>query len=300
MQSNEVIIISHSGCIDGSVATWIIFDSLPRTCNVKIFYAKHRDLSLDVPYDEDYFTDKHIYILDYMYPAEVLKRLKFVTLTIIDHHESSIADIEQMKQMPNVYITFDTEYCASMLAWKLVNVDIDEPWFLRHVNDRDTGKFLLPNTRAVTNVMFHENIRSFSEFRGMVKMGPAKIRKFIERGKLYETANQTHLHKCRRMARYRTIDQHTVALIPTGLFSTDLTTVNINADYIFCWHYDIDDDLLIVRMRTNQENINLAKIAENFTNIKQGGGHRKAAAFRYRGTIKDFLEERNCKGFIHL
>ena len=52
------------------------------------------------------------------------------------------------------------------------------------------------------------------------------------------------------------------------------------------WTYDHREMVYLVSLRSNNDNVDVSAIAKKLG----GGGHKKAAAFKYKGNIENILE----------
>lgn len=134
----DTVIIYHGKCRDGfsaAYAAWKIFGD-------EATYIPARDR--EVP--PEAADGKHVYILDYSYPAETLHGLKdrVASLTVIDHHESAKEAVTQFEE--NV---FDMEHSGAVLAWQYFHPGTEVPRLLQYVEDHDLWQFNLPKTRAI-------------------------------------------------------------------------------------------------------------------------------------------------------
>src|SRR6266545_7190449 len=114
MEDFDTLIILHVPCMDGTSTAWIVrhyLSKLSDSRQIRYVFANKRDLEKDIhPLTIDDLHGKDIYILDYMYPFEVIETIKYSSLTIIDHHKSASGDCERCKELPNTIVFFDQSY----------------------------------------------------------------------------------------------------------------------------------------------------------------------------------------------
>ena len=135
VNSPPVAIVYHFGCSDGITALAIMEVYLEQNhpqikkesfCGI---YQRHVDIEL--------FRGKDVYLLDFSYPLETLKKIIDVAfnVTVIDHHKTAIENLDPIKDQ---FINkLDINHCAAYLTWKFLYPDLDVPYFIDLVNARD-------------------------------------------------------------------------------------------------------------------------------------------------------------------
>lgn len=91
------------------------------------------------PLDIDQFTaEDDVYIVDFSYPRDVMEKLHNspCKLTVIDHHKSAKDKLEGIRG-----VTFDESMSGCELTWKVLYPELEVPYFIRLIGDRDTWKF---------------------------------------------------------------------------------------------------------------------------------------------------------------
>jgi len=148
--SIEKICIYHGNCSDGFTAAWVVKKVHPNCVFIPGFYQTP-------PPD---VTGKVVYMVDFSYKRPVMEELakKAFKIIHIDHHTTAINDLEGFDP-PNFEKFYSPENTESgaMLAWKYFFPEIEVPQFIKHIDDRDRWKFLLPGTREIqANVFSYE------------------------------------------------------------------------------------------------------------------------------------------------
>jgi uncharacterized protein len=143
----DKLCIYHGNCADGFTSAWVVNKVHPEAEFFAGFYSN--------PPPE--VTDKIVFIVDFSYKRAVMEELvKKAHLVIhIDHHDTAIKDMEGYKdpKFETFYSPENTE-SGAMLCWKYFFPEIEVPEIIRHVDDRDRWKFLLPGTREISANMF--------------------------------------------------------------------------------------------------------------------------------------------------
>lgn len=133
----KIAVLYHSGCSDGfggAYAAWKKFKSR----------AAYYPVEHQMPPPQE-IVGKEIYMIDFCYPAEVLKVLKEKNrrIIILDHHKSAARDILEADE----YL-FDVEHSGAVIAWKYFFGEKKKiPLLLRYVEDNDLWSFKLKKSR---------------------------------------------------------------------------------------------------------------------------------------------------------
>lgn len=133
----DIVIIYHDQCRDGFGAAYAAWKKFGDTAS----YIP-RKTQTDVP---EGLTGKELYILDYSYPLETLKKLRAEnkSVVVIDHHKTAEEAVTAFPE--NV---FDLEHSGAVLAWQYFHPNTEVPLLLLYVEDHDLWNMKLPHTRA--------------------------------------------------------------------------------------------------------------------------------------------------------
>jgi hypothetical protein len=131
------LIIYHSGCYDGFTAAWVAHRALGGGDLVAAHYG-------NPPPD---VTGRDVYIVDFSYPRDVLKRMaaQASSLLVLDHHATAAADLAGLP-----YAVFDQNESGASLTWRHFHGDAPMPRLVAYVRDRDLWRWELPDSRAVS------------------------------------------------------------------------------------------------------------------------------------------------------
>lgn len=144
----EKVCIYHGNCADGFTAAWVVRRALGD--DVEFHAGFYREPPPDV-------KGKDVYIVDFSFKPSVMERIIADANNVIhiDHHDTAIKDMECIchKKLFKFYSPENTE-SGAMLAWKYFFPDEEVPQLIKHVDDRDRWKFLIPGTREVQANMF--------------------------------------------------------------------------------------------------------------------------------------------------
>lgn len=168
------LVIYHAGCWDGFCAAWIARKALGEIEAVPAHYGTQ-------PPD---VTGRTVYILDFCYPREIMRRLlgQAEWLIVLDHHKTAQAAldgiVDEFVQRPDLIATppggaklplvwFDMNKSGGRMAWehfwdwKFSGQPINDrfwplavrkdraPWLVDYTEDRDLWRHALPETEAI-------------------------------------------------------------------------------------------------------------------------------------------------------
>jgi oligoribonuclease NrnB/cAMP/cGMP phosphodiesterase (DHH superfamily) len=144
----QKICIYHGNCADGFTAAWVVRQA--QGANTEFYAGFYQTPPPDV-------TGKVVYMVDFSYKRPVMEELAKQAFKIIhiDHHATAIKDLESFSA-PNFEKFYSEENTESgaMLAWRYFYPDKTTPNFIKHIDDRDRWKFLLPGTREIQANVF--------------------------------------------------------------------------------------------------------------------------------------------------
>lgn len=134
----NIIVIYHGGCSDGFGGAWAASKKFGDTAHY--YGASHGEPPLD------YLRGKTIYLVDFSYPPEAVRKLmkQNKRVTAIDHHVSA----EKATKMTEDY-RYAVKNSGCVLAWRYFHPKKPVPRLLLHIEDIDLWKFKLPHTKAV-------------------------------------------------------------------------------------------------------------------------------------------------------
>ena len=241
------------------------------------------------PPDASDVANKNVLFLDFAFNLETMSILNASAkkLLILDHHDTSRA----LTNLPGCHL--DMNKCGSELAWAYFFPNEPLPYFLTLISDNDLHTKLYKETEA---------------FIAMLRVEPYKYESFlkyfdreycqeiIKKGLTIVAFNSALAEGEAKKARLK------ILVTPDGN-GYDVLALNSSAHWmnnkiaeclcnkypqmiIALWYMNPYDDFITVSLRTAGL-YNVAAIAEKF---KGGGGHVKAAGFRYGGQVNEILQ----------
>lgn len=149
----QTVIIYHGFCTDGFGAAYAAWKKFG---NAATYIARGRD---EAPFPENYFTGKDVFVLDYSFSREEMKRYESEALSfvVIDHHISAKEDI-----MTLTSYVFDNDFSGAYLAWKYFHPDTKIPKLMEYISDADTWQHSLPSWKEIESYIYSNGEEHFS------------------------------------------------------------------------------------------------------------------------------------------
>lgn len=271
--SKNIAVIYHGECADGFSAAWAAWKKFGD--NADFVGAHHGD---PIP---DGLTDKEIYILDFSFPVEIMRKMveNNKKIIVIDHHKSA----EESVKMAHEYV-YETDRSGAVLAWQYFFPELATPWLLRYISDRDIWKLELPDTFALGLMLdtFTKNFETWSKLAEELEDDNTRF-KYIEQGKL--------IQKYERQVIKDIISSNKEAVVFEGCETYAVNAPHFFASQIGSALYVEKPPLAIVwswskggisvSLRSNGS-VDVSEIAKKYG----GGGHKAAAAFRFNSNFK--------------
>lgn len=304
-QTFDVVVILHGACQDGTAAGWVVRKYLNEISPTKIrfVFGMHRDIDKDLNASALTVNDlegKDVWILDYMYPAESIQRIKYRSLTIIDHHIGNKDYCIDCSHLENTRVFFNVEQSASGLAWRTLFPSIEVPWWIQYIEERDLFKYTLPYSREISNAMYTLKYRSFAKFDELHTFTEQQKQEFANQGILISTVKQDIVSSIVRNAHHCTFDTYKIYVVETSVLVSDVSEAlylkyKDTCDFVMCIYYDFKGRYFKCRLRNSNDSlIDLSTLADRYRSRDlPGGGHEHAASFSYRGDVFSLLENRD-------
>jgi len=259
--------IYHGNCADGFTAAWIVRRALGP--DVEFHAGFYRDPIPDV-------AGKDVYIVDFSYKPEQMDEILALanSVTHIDHHETAIKAMECVchSKLFKFYSPENTE-SGAMLAWKYFFPDKEVPMFVKHIDDRDRWKFLIPGTREIqANVFSYEYTFENWDMLMEQDLEEQRIQGLAIQRRMVKDIKELSSVVVRRM----NIAGYDVpcANVPYQ-FGSDMCSFLAKNEPFAAYYYDKPTHREF-GLRSTPEGVNVAEIAEFFG----GGGHKTASGFK--------------------
>jgi len=263
--SANPLVLYHASCNDGFAAAWVAN---------KYFKGQAEFRPVQYGQEPPDVEGRKVFIVDFSYSRQQLEAMEKAakSLTVLDHHETAERELSGL-----AYCVFDMNKSGGRLAWDhFFGSREDPPMLVSYTEDHDLFRFYLPFSRAIRG--FLQSIpRSFqvwdsaearlqTEFDGCAREGAAVInyQRYLVRTLVYHAREV-------EIGGYRV--KCVNACVP-GLVSDICHELALGMPFGACW-FARDDGKFIYELRSTEDGINVAKVAEVFG----GGGHRHAAGF---------------------
>jgi uncharacterized protein len=303
---NYDFVIYHDFCSDGTACLWIIEDF----CNSKTTYIPIGSGQINRLTDENIiekFSGKNVIFADIIPTKEQFNILKknchFVT--IIDHHLSSLNVFEDYVDQdynsvnyvgPHHNVFIDMNKSACQMVWDYFYHDVERPWAIDYIGDRDLYKFELPNSKEINLAMFKLRLINPTGLTQLTNYSDADKCELIEKGTVYLTEENLQCMKWGKNAKYckfyvndQIYDIWSLSC-PSALRScvgnfmcgTKLPNEN-NPDFTIIWRLSTDKSEYWISLRGNGKH-DLDAIAKQLDST--GGGHYDASGLTL--SVADF------------
>lgn len=177
MESKEKtrLVIIHDTDADGVSAAWCIKQGFSSEYTETVCIPQRAGIN-NIP--EGLLPDDTVFLVDRTYPWITLIELSRLVfqVTVLDHHKSAkeslyidafktvacnvLVDENRLEvSYNNIYMDIDLTHSACMLTWLYVvendPADIQPPWFISYIEDRDMWWFKLPHSKEINAGMYH-------------------------------------------------------------------------------------------------------------------------------------------------
>ncbi len=264
------LIIYHANCLDGFGAAYAAYAHFSaRKIEAEYFAASHGD-------EPPVCDGRAVYIVDFSYKREVLKRICAVaeTVTILDHHITAQEELEGLEQEhANLTVVFDMDKSGAVLSWEYFH-RAPVPRLLQHVQDRDLWRFELDGTDEINTALISHPF-SF-EFWQQVANSDERIAALRSEGVTLNRYRRQLIEQYKSRAVIGKVAGYEVPVVNAPHVIISELLGELALDYPFAAGYQDKGTKRSWSLRSRRDGgEDVAKIAERFG----GGGHRNAAGF---------------------
>ena len=259
MSIAQRIVIYHEGCADGFCSAWIAHKKYPDA----EYFPTHYGC------DPPPVRGRDVLILDFSYERDVLEQLhaEANSLRVYDHHKTVKENLEGLS-----YCIFDMNKCAAGMTWDAF-FDMDPPWLVKYVEDRDLWKWELENSRQI-NAAIASYPHEFDAWDEIRAKGPKEI---IEEGQAILRWQQRKIQIMCKDLRIVEFQGYKIPAVNSRILHSEIGDY-LRADYPFViiW-FRSNDGQTVIGMRSNRDNgVDVGALAKQFPG---GGGHTHASGF---------------------
>lgn len=276
--TTPTICIYHGNCADGFGAAWVVRTALG--ADVEFHAAHYGEPAPDV-------TGKNVIIVDFSYKYDALVALadKAVSVLVIDHHKTAMADLTDVPQAEphyeahkkhcsgKLHALFDMTHSGAGLTWDFFFPGQPRPALINHIEDRDLWQFKLPGTREIMANLFSYP-QDFATWDYLFAYEINAIR--LDGVAINRQHQKTVADLVRTTKRRMLIGGHDVpvANLPY-MFASDAGHVMAEGELFAGSYFDTPEGRTF-SLRSTDAGMDVSEIAKQYG----GGGHRNAAGFR--------------------
>ena len=198
---SNVTIIYHGACSDGYTAAYIASMKFSSRAEFLPFTYSQK------PPEPESLRGKQVFILDFCFPAEIMKKICDVaeSVTLLDHHESAKTLLGDFTHK-NFHKTLDNTRSGAGIAWDFWFGAESRTKLVKLVEDRDLWKFEFPETNWLYAFMgTFEFTHDFSQMAAIDRALQNGDLKVLDTGKKLFEASQKQIEKLAKRAWLRTI-----------------------------------------------------------------------------------------------
>jgi oligoribonuclease NrnB/cAMP/cGMP phosphodiesterase (DHH superfamily) len=275
----KISCIYHGNCADGFTSAWIVNKYFKnKTNDIKFIPGKYGE---EPPYEK--LKGRELYIVDFSYPVDVMKKLNEVCtkITVYDHHKTAEPIMEQLDFVEKV---FDMDKSGALITWEQLFPDKEVPELVEYVSDRDLWKFELFKSKEFSMFLFSYEY-TFENWDKIDREWRKKFYEYIEQG---EAIQRKHLKDVKElcqatfeMKRFTKFGDtvYPVSNIPYTMASEGCKYLadKLMDEYqpqVGITYYRNSDGKYVFSMRSNDDT-DVAEMAKKYG----GGGHKNASGF---------------------
>lgn len=333
-KDNSYLVVYHSDCLDGMASCLAIEMAKPTNISHTYFERNYGDGLPPV----ELYKERHVYIVDFSYPADVLMEMvkDARTITILDHHKTSRDDLKAFTARDEVMVwsldqfekeaqawqrmrltdnrscfiraKFDMDKAGAVLTWEHFHPGKYLPPFFAYIQDRDLWTRKLPGCDNFT-----WGLRSYpTDLQVWVDLiqGMNPVAELISEGEIVKRFFDLKMHELYENAHY-------LSIVKDGKFHDCLA---VNAPYFFAsdlagyiaensttgWGvvYTTYDDHIKFSLRSRKgedgiDPVDVGELAKGLSCTGRGGGHKMASGFEVFN-VKHRISYRTLEGKLHM
>lgn len=243
--------------------------------NMRFVPANYGD---DAPLDED-IVGRHVVIVDFCYPVDVLKEIKekAASVIVIDHHATTPASANEA----GVELVFDDQRSGAALVWDFYFASWkDRPTLVEYVQDHDLWRFKLPQSRTARAYLQSIPPNSIREAEIQADIFQTNFDRVINEGAIINRFNAKVIDEALKTRHVVNIGGHMVCAFNAhvlGPETADMAARLLESSPFFAVWKRVGDKYVvsIYKGEGRGEGLDLSEIAKAYG----GGGHKNAAGF---------------------
>ncbi len=266
-------VIYHGGCSDGFGAAWAAWKQLGS--RAEYIAAYHGAEPPDI-------KGKNVIVLDFAYDKKTTKQMMKDAETFIvrDHHKSAMISLESIAK-PD---WFQLDHSGCILSWDFFHPGIDEPRFLKFIENRDTGWKPYMEYSREFSLAFDMTQMDFHSYDKM--LNASYVDDCIKRGAhILPYADASIDKACKTAIRKKLRGYDVLVVNATHWISEVGTKLAPDCDFAVVWQWNHAEKYAKISLRSFHPDVDCGTIAKSFG----GGGHSEIAGFEFRGNIEELF-----------
>lgn len=265
-ERKQTLVVYHGKCTDGHTAAWAAWQKF----GDKAEYIPATYSPNDV-FDVD---GRDVYILDYC-PRSLAEiedyRARAKSLLIIDHHQTS----EELCKGLDCAL-FDMNRSGAGMAWDYFNHDLQRPYLVDYVEDRDIWRWRLADSKLISAALSSYPLGSFEEWDGLCARVQHNFNEIVAEGRALLRAETVAINGVKdHVVLSEFVGYQNVPVVNTsGINISEILNQLAPPDYFAVAWYQRSNGTFKYSVRS-KGTFDCAKLAEKFG----GGGHKHASAF---------------------
>ena len=266
------VCIYHGNCADGFGAALAVYKKFGDAC--EYIPGKYGE---DIPVDA--IRGKDVVLVDFSYKKDIMIEIANLarSVTVLDHHKTAQADLEELLQSSNYKISgiFDMERSGAVITWHYFHPDKPLPRLYKHIQDRDLWKFELTGTKEIQACVFSHPY-DFDVWESLIKICEKNAYDLIHEGEVIMRKQMKDIHEFMEATVHRiTVGGCEVPALNAPYFWSSEAGHIMCEGKPFAACYWKSKDGWTFSLRSTDEGLDVSEIALQYG----GGGHRNAAGF---------------------
>lgn len=280
---SQRLVIYHGNCYDGVTAAWIAYKALDAAfeggeSNVEYLPLNYSDSPPNV-------KGKDVYILDFSFKREIMRRLAYDAnvLVCLDHHKTAQEALEGLAKEilietgKPIEIIFDMNRSGAGITWDYFFPDSPRRDLVNYIEDRDLWKFQLECSRIYNAWIqsFDIDLNTWINTVGPMFMTSVEI---LESGRSILRVQDKYVKQICFNAKLKKIGEYVAPYVQTAILMSevcDYLIKNYPGNYPFAFYsFERKDGKFQYGLRSRSD-FDVSIIAKSFG----GGGHKNAAGF---------------------
>lgn len=288
LDQNDIVAVIHGGCPDGLASAAVIMDALGP--NINIVGGRYSKSIYDSVAS---LHGKTVILADFSYnETEMLKIISEAKQVIfLDHHKSSLIDLNTVLAHPKVYCHADANYSGASLTWDFFHPHEQVPLFIQYIEDGDLYKFNLPDAKDIItglHVVMGDNLEVITPLLSDTEFST----KLVEFRTIGMSINKNASRNANKLIKNGMVQActggFTFPLLNATPDHTNLIGELVGAlEHVpFVMIYTILSDKVKISLRSGKHGVDVTQAIKEL-NIN-GGGHKHAGAGFM--SLKDFMD----------